>query len=436
MTPRTLAPNSSQRKRLCWALVIAAAFLLLGIHSTAMSNQRSELAGLHAAAGSGSELSSSSVVSVSELPLEERSLIVIVHAPDRPLLTVNLRLSDHPSWTGTASTLFGVKTVMVPEAILHDIENGVISGLTPMRSAILTSVAQDKQKVLRAETDAIAKEGYDFSAAEIASWIAESFRNDDHELVIEAKFVQPTVTVMVGSGVTKTFTLLATGLSDFSGSTANRTFNVHKAIEERVNNVYVPAGSVFSLVAVLDAPITLSKGWKEDLGLFGGGAALTPGAGICQSATTLFRGALLAGFPIVEKRNHSLFVDHYEPLGVGLDTTVFPGVHDFRFKNDTGHDLLIQAYIEGPTVYVNYFGVDDGRTAHLDGPYFIGSKNRPSLIAPLSNKQIGWVRTVTFKDGRTLKQPLIATYAKPVWHSVVKKFTGADGMKLMTLAGM
>jgi vancomycin resistance protein YoaR len=196
-------------------------------------------------------------------------------------------------------------------------------------------------------------------------------------------------------------------------------------------DVVVPNGTIYSHVAMIDAPITLAKGWKEDLGLFGGGAALTPGAGICQSSTTLYRAVLLAGLPIVEFKSHSLFVDHYEFFGIGLDATVFPGTHDFRFRNDTGDDLVIQAYINYPTVTLNIFGKPTGRTVKMKGPYFAGSKNRPAALPPLSTHQIGWVREITYPDGKVTDEKRISTYAKPLWHSLTKKYIGADGAKLL-----
>jgi len=81
---------------------------------------------------------------------------------------------------------------------------------------------------------------------------------------------------------------------------------------------------------------------------------------------------------------------------------------------------------------VHLYGTDDGRTSTLDGPYFAASKDRPAGLRALSHYEVGWVRTVTFADGMQKVQPIISTYAKPLWRSLVKKYDGVDGMKLVT----
>ena len=61
---------------------------------------------------------------------------------------------------------------------------------------------------------------------------------------------------------------------------------------------------------------------------------LTPGVGggICQVSTTLFNAAFFAGLPVVERRPHSFYIDHYP---VGRDATVSYGAVDFKFRNDS-----------------------------------------------------------------------------------------------------
>ncbi len=370
--------------------------------------------------------------SFSRQSLADRHVVLIINAPGRKTEQTLLALQEHPEWIVKNNGLLGEREIVDAKTIAMDLRQGKIGGIRLVQSAEIFSAQQDAKNVTRAQTSGIAKPGYAFDAGDVGEQIASAFMDEKAEVTVETTYEKPHVIVTLPDGSQTTLKLLATGLSDFANSTPGRDWNVHKAIEQHVNNIVLPADQIFSITAALDVPITLKKGWKEDLGLFGGAAALTPGAGICQSVTTLYRAVLLAGLPIVEQRNHSAFVDHYEPLGIGLDATMFPGVQDFRFRNDTGEQMLIQAYIEGPTVFVNFFGNDDGRTATLNGPYFYGSKNRPSALRPLTRNQIGWVRTITFADGSTKEEPLYATYIKPVWLSMIKKYDGADGMKLLT----
>lgn len=347
-----------------------------------------------------------------------------------------LLLKDHPQWIQLKDGIWADSYVVDATAIQASLEKGEVNELPLRKDSQILSTEMDPKNVLRAKVTQVARAGFVIDTASAAKQIADAFMNGQTTLILSATYSDPVVTQEMPDGTMKTYELLSTGYSDFLGSTPGRFSNVHKAINERISTIVLKQGEVFSLVPALDAPITLQKGWKMDLGLFGGGAALTPGAGICQSATTLYRAALLAGLPIVEKANHSLFVDHYELYGIGLDATVFPGVHNLRFKNDTGNDIIIQAYTDDPTAIVHIFGTKDGRTSILKGPYF---PNTPAAKHPnvraLGRNEIGWTRTVTMADGSSRIEPIIARYAKPYWHSLMVKYGDAKGMALMVPAG-
>lgn len=366
--------------------------------------------------------------------LTARSVMITLvpdEASGKTPIFLNLKLSEHPEWVRLRQNFFSADFVVDPVAVQQSLDANTIHAIPMQVKSAVTATKLDNKNVLRATTTGTAKPGYAFDTAAAAQQIANAFMNDEAGVKIDAVYSEPSMTVTLPDGSTKTLELLGTGISDFAGSPRGRVHNVLKAMDERMQNVVIPAGSTFSTVAALDAPITLEKGWVEEMGLFGGSAAMTVGAGICQSATTVYRAALLAGLPIIEKRNHSLFVDHYEMYGVGLDATIFPNVHDLRFQNDTGEDIVMQAYTEGDTAYVRLYGKKDGRTATLDGPYFASSKQKPAQIGGLTGKQIAWVRTMTYANGDSVKQPIYATYAKPFWSSISRKYAAAEGMKLL-----
>lgn len=346
---------------------------------------------------------------------------------------VTVSLAEHPDWIAIHTTSWSAEFHVADEAVQAAVARGDLGDLKLRRDSEVTPGTRDHKQILRASATAIAQAGYDVDAGEAAAAIAAALNDGIAALQLEAAWAEPGVTIVRSDGTRDTLTLLSTGMSDFNDSSADREHNVYKALFERLQNVVIEPGETFSIVAALDAPITLQKGWKEEKGLFGGGVALTPGAGICQSAVTLYRAALLAGLPVTNKKAHSLFVDHYEFFGIGLDATVFPGVQDLVFKNDTSDVIVVQARTEGKTAYINFFGRDDGRTADLDGPYFAVSKDRPrEKLRPLSHYQIGWVRTITYADGRTKEEELISTYAKPLWNALYRKYDVAEGMTLLT----
>lgn len=350
--------------------------------------------------------------------------------PDAPEESWSVSLADHPELV-TLNAQWSTAKYEVDKGLLSSyIQRGFFAGEHVLTSTSITATKMDG-KVLRADKAAVARDGYDYAPDRAARLVAHAFESAEDTVYIDAPFRKAEVRLAF-EGKDVALSLLASGRSDFSNSPEERVWNINKAINERVNNILVKPGDVFSFVDTLGGPVTLQKGWREGLGLFGGGAALTPGAGICQAATTVFRAALLAGFPIVEKRNHSMWVDHYEPYGAGLDATIFPGVHDLRFRNDTGEYILIQAFIhDTDDVTVQVYGIPDHRTVTLDGPYFYNTKPRASALNPIGRDQIGWVRTVTYADGRTEVKPLVATYHKGIPRFVFAKYAGIPGTTLL-----
>lgn len=353
--------------------------------------------------------------------------------PDVPAATWTVDFAKHPELLAFRSTWatasFGIDRAVFKEYL----DDNVFGDVRASRSVTVSETVADGN-VMRAADVGVARDGYDYDIDDVAAAVEKALRNGASTTDLNVPYKVGTVSVSI-DGTARSLQLLATGQSDFSNSPEERVWNVHKAIDERVNNIVVGKGETFSFNDSLGGPVTLQKGWKEGLGLFGGGAALTPGAGICQAATTVYRAALLAGLPITYKRNHSMFVDHYEPYGVGLDATIFPGTHDLTFRNDTSDILLIQSYTVGDDVFVNVYGNDDGRTVALDGPYFNTTPNRNKQLRALGHNEIGWVQTVTYPDGREIVKPITAAYHKGFPRSVKEKYAGTPGIQLLSLPG-
>ncbi len=156
-------------------------------------------------------------------------------------------------------------------------------------------------------------------------------------------------------GVTE---IIGVGKSNFSGSPVNRRKNIaHGAA--LVNGSLIAPGEVFSLLKTL-GPVDGEHKWLTELVIKGNETTPEFGGGLCQIGTTTFRGALASGLPIVERQNHSYRVRYYEPAGT--DATIYDPKPDFRFLNDTGHTILINAYIQGDEAIFEFWGTKDGRT--------------------------------------------------------------------------
>lgn len=161
------------------------------------------------------------------------------------------------------------------------------------------------------------------------------------------------------------FELIGSGHSNFAGSSYNRRHNI-KVGANRLHGLIIKPGEEFSLVAVLGA-VDGSTGYLQELVIKDNRTIPEYGGGLCQIATTIFRTALGAGLPITERRNHSYRVSYYEPAGT--DATVYLPKPDFKFKNDTGNNILIQARFEGTNdMYFDLWGKSDGRVATTSAP--------------------------------------------------------------------
>jgi vancomycin resistance protein YoaR len=158
--------------------------------------------------------------------------------------------------------------------------------------------------------------------------------------------------------------IIGTGHSRFAGSPVNRRHNI-KVGAASLHGLLIKPGEDFSLLKALGT-IDDTTGYRTELVIKGDKTVPEFGGGLCQIGTTVFRTALASGLPISERRNHSYRVAYYEPAGT--DATIYDPAPDFRFVNDTGNYILIQARLAGDDLYFDFWGVRDGRVATATAP--------------------------------------------------------------------
>lgn len=149
--------------------------------------------------------------------------------------------------------------------------------------------------------------------------------------------------------------------TSFSGSTADRKFNVRKGAD-LINGTHLKQGETFSTNAVLGVR-TLANGWKMAGAYVQGNTELQAGGGVCQLSSTLYNAVLLADLEIVNRRNHSMRVGYVKG---GLDATInsVGNIIDFSFKNNTAGDILIVSYTEGNNLYMELYGLPMANDAY------------------------------------------------------------------------
>jgi len=194
--------------------------------------------------------------------------------------------------------------------------------------------------------------------------------------------------------------LIGVGYSIYKGSIATRVHNVAHAAE-KLNGVLIEPGAIFSFNDTL-GDVSKLTGYQQAYVIKNGATVLGDGGGVCQVSTTLFRAALNAGLPIVERRAHSYRVGYYEQDSPpGLDATVYSPTTDFKFKNDTPGYLLIQSKVDSKNTTLNFeiYGTSDGRVATVGKPV-ITTTSLPAedLYVDDPNLPAGTIKQIEWKS--------------------------------------
>jgi vancomycin resistance protein YoaR len=325
--------------------------------------------------------------------------------------TWNISLHAHPEWLMPSFSFTDAAYVLDTNAMEQYLEASSLPGVIPPEDIEFSGIQEDKG-VIRAATTGVAKSGQVIDIPITVANVAEAILSGTESITVQLLQKHG----VMRNGTNEDFgqlVLVASGKSNFAGSTYSRGYNVRKALREHVNNTYVAPGETFSFNGTLGGPVTESRGWRMAKVIFGG-SELRPaaGGGICQASTTVYRAIVNAGFPVVERRSHSLYVSYYKKYGVGIDATIFPGYQDLTFVNDTGQPLVIQAYSTGDEAVVNVYGTPDGRTVDLQGPYFSSSYPDSLYVNErrISRNEVVWTQKITYPSGETKENTIVSRY--------------------------
>lgn len=215
--------------------------------------------------------------------------------------------------------------------------------------------------------------------------------------------------------------LISEATTTFYGSIPSRIYNIAHA-SAKLDGVLIPPATTFSFLKTM-GEISARTGFREAYVIVGDKTETGVGGGVCQTSTTLFRAAYFAGLPILERRPHSYQVGYYRPTG--LDAAVYSPTQDLKFKNDTPGHILIQTQVRGYSVTYRFFGTKDRSTTWsapvvrnvipapptrfiVDASLRYGQRKQIDFSAP--GAQVTVYRTVTFDDGRVVKDSLFSQY--------------------------
>lgn len=229
------------------------------------------------------------------------------------------------------------------------------------------------------------------------------------------------------------------GESYYAHSIPNRIYNVGLA-SSRINTALIPPGEEVSFNKLV-GEVSAATGYRSAYIISQGRTVLGDGGGLCQVSTTLFRAAMDAGLPILERWGHSYRVSYYELNSKpGIDATVIAPSKDFKFKNDTPGHILIQTINDPKKLHlvIEIYGTSDGRVASVTEPKVWGLtpplptvyQDDPSL--PVGTiKQVDWsagganasFEYNVIKNGEMIQNQTFTTVYRP-WAAVYLRGTG------------
>lgn len=237
-----------------------------------------------------------------------------------------------------------------PQNSVFEFVNGKVVEFVPSKDGVTVKDSDLKNKILE----------------EVANLEVSDIKVATIQIPVETVSPQVTNAEVNDLGIKE---LIGRGTSRFVGSISSRIYNIGLA-SSRINGTLIAPGETVSFNNIVGDVSTLT-GYKQAYIIQDGKTVLGDGGGVCQVSTTLFRAALDAGLPIVERRAHSYRVGYYEQdAGPGLDATVYAPYTDLKFKNDTPGHILIQTQFDAKkaTLAFEIYGTSDGRVVTMTKP--------------------------------------------------------------------
>lgn len=228
---------------------------------------------------------------------------------------------------------------------------------------------------------ALSQEGIKLDIDNNIDILKNGILNSQKEIILKTNNTQPKISTqdIDNLGITS---LLARGVSNFSGSSANRIANI-KIGAARFNGVLIKPNEEFSFDNLL-GEVGPEQGYKPGLVIKKDKMIPEYGGGLCQVSTTVFRAAVNSGMEITERYPHAFPVKYYNPQG--FDATIYPPSPDLKFINNTPGYMLIQTKVVGHEATFEFYGTDDGRKVEVIGPEQYDYKPDGSMKAKLTQK--------------------------------------------------
>ncbi len=173
------------------------------------------------------------------------------------------------------------------------------------------------------------------------------------EISLATQEIVPTVTEDALRQKTR---LLSQFTTYFDEKNVPRVNNI-KLSASRISGIVLSAGEEFSFNQTVGLR-TAENGYENATVIQNGVFTDGIGGGVCQTSTTLFNAALLAGMKITESRNHSLSIS-YVPLSLDAMVSEYS---DLKFVNPYSEPVYLLSEVEGEGITFRFYGLPSGYT--------------------------------------------------------------------------
>ncbi|MCQ2418782.1 MAG: VanW family protein [Clostridia bacterium] len=212
------------------------------------------------------------------------------------------------------------------------------------------------------------------------------------------KETEPTETEEAASSETVGSDVLATFSTDNMGNW-NRTVNLELACAA-INGTIVQPGAIFSFNQTVGER-TEEKGYLPASIYSAGDVKEETGGGICQVASTLYLVAMKSDLEIVERHVHQFAVS-YIPLG--MDASIYWGDQDLRFRNTSGHPIIIYANTNNGCVNITICGTKK------DTNYIFMDHEVIETYEPQEREKIDWTQEPGYE--KVTQTPITGYYVQ------------------------
>ena len=188
------------------------------------------------------------------------------------------------------------------------------------------------------------EDGVGFDEGKLAESAAEAATTGDRKVEIATKSVPAKFTTEDAEkmGVKEVVSSIETPLTNDTVRTTNL-----KVGTQKVANTLVKPDEEFSLLKAL-GPIDAAHGFVSSGVVANGFNSTALGGGLSQLSTNTFNLGYRAGFVDVEHKPHSKYFSRYP---MGMESTLWEGKYDMRFKNNTPYGAVIDTWVADGKVY-------------------------------------------------------------------------------------